>query len=178
MQNSDVIIGLRSPAGDLTAAEKEAKVELALEGIHLEEGFECQITPLTVQEGSNRRSFILACTHFVLERLDLLEPYKLDCDGDRFYVLSQIEGASLIAYGEYRVPMRAGYTCMLPACLGQVTIIPDGACALLKSYLPDLMHNVVVPLREAGFADKDIVALGGQTRLNPLRGIKCDASGS
>ncbi|MBN1583941.1 MAG: hypothetical protein JXA89_24750 [Anaerolineae bacterium] len=169
MQNSDVIIGLRPPAGDLTAAEKEAKVELALEGIHLENGFECKIVPLIVQQGTNKRSFVFACTYFVLERLDLLDPYRLDCDGDRFYVLSQIEGSSVIECGAYRVPMRAGYTCMLPACLGEVTIIPDGRCALLKSYLPDLMHNVVAPLREAGFADEDIVALGGKTALNPLR---------
>jgi mannose-6-phosphate isomerase len=168
MQNSDVIIGLRPAGGDLTPAEKEAKVRRALEGIHIEDGFECKSVPLTLVEGANRRTFVFACTYFVLERLDLVDPYTIDCDGDRFYVLSQIKGASTIVHGANRVPMRAGYTCLLPADLGEVAIVPDGSCALLKAYLPDLRRNVIAPLREAGFAGEDIAALAGQTRLNSL----------
>jgi len=125
MQNSDVIIGLRKPGDDLTEAEKQAKVQAVLEGIHVEDGFEPKTRPVTLQEGANRRTFAFACTHFALERLDIVEPYSLDCDTERFYVLSQIEGASAVRCNELEVKLRPGQTCLLPASLGPVTLTKD-----------------------------------------------------
>jgi mannose-6-phosphate isomerase len=169
MQNSDVIMGLRKPADDLTEAEKQAQVQAVLEGIHVEDGFEPKTRPVTLQEGANRRTFAFACTHFALERLDIVEPCALDCDGERFYVLSQIEEASTVRWGELEAKLRPGQTCLLPASLGPVTIFPEGPGTLLKAYVPDLLRSVVQPLRQAGVADGDIAGLGGRTRLNPLR---------
>jgi mannose-6-phosphate isomerase len=168
MQNSDVIIGLRQPDPALPEAERQARADAAVEGIHLEPGFDVKIPPVALQEGANRRIFAFACTYFCLERLDLTAPYTLDCDGQRFYVLSLIEGTCTVVAGEHREALRPGQTCLLPATLGPVTLDPSGPCALLKSYLPDLQHNVIAPLRQAGIADEVIAGLGGQTRLNPL----------
>ena len=68
--------------------------------------------------------------------------------------------------------LRPGQTCLLPANLGAVTLEPEaGPCALLKSYVPDLLRDVILPLREAGVADEAIVGLGGKTRLNPLKAL-------
>ena len=62
-----------------------------------------------------------------------------------------------------------GQTCLLPASLGAVSIEPDdGPCALLKSYVPDLAANVILPLRRAGVTDTAITGLGGKTRFNSL----------
>ena len=47
-------------------------------------------------------------------------------------------------------------------------IEPANGSALLKAYVPDLLRDVVQPLRSVGVEDDDIVALGGKTRLNPL----------
>jgi mannose-6-phosphate isomerase len=168
MQNSDVIIGLRKPADDLPEVEKQARIETAMEGIHLEDGFECKTRPVTLEEGANRRTFAFACTHFALERLELVEPYVIDCAGERFYVLSQIEGVSSVDYGDLGIALRPGQTCLLPASLGEVCVTPERPCTLLKAYVPDLVRDVVAPLRQAGVADRDIVALGGETRLNSL----------
>ncbi|MFN2286050.1 MAG: type I phosphomannose isomerase catalytic subunit [Anaerolineae bacterium] len=172
MQNSDVYIGLTQPDATLPETEREAQVHAAMEGVHLEEGFSCKTHPVTLSEGENARTFLLACTHFVLERLDLTAPYTLECDGERFFVLSQIEGKSTVVWGTERETLRPGQTCLLPANLGTVTLEPEsGPCALLKSYLPDLMQNVIQPLREAGVTDEAIVGLGGKTVLNPLKAL-------
>jgi mannose-6-phosphate isomerase len=172
MQNSDVYIGLLPPDPALPDGEREAQVRAAMEGVHLEDGFDPKITPVPLREGANMRTFVFACTKFALERLDLTAPYTLDCDGERFFVLSQIEGTSTVVWGTLREVLRPGQTCLLPASLGTVTLEPEsGPCALLKSYVPDLEQNVIHPLREAGVADEAILGLGGKTVLNPLRDL-------
>ena len=169
MQNSDVYIGLLPPDPALPEAEREAQVCAAMEGVHIEDGFDGKIQPVSLREGTNTRTFVLACTHFALERLDLVAPYRLTCDGERFFVLSQIEGTSTVVWGEQRETLRPGHTCLLPANLGAVTLEPEsGPCALLKAYVPDLRQNVIRPLQEAGVANEAILGLGGKTVLNPL----------
>ncbi len=169
MQNSDVYIALLPPDPALPETEREAQVRAALEGVHIEESFDGKTRPVSLREGANTRTFVLACTHFALERLDLNAPYTLDCDGARFFVLSQIEGTSTVVWEGQRETLHPGNTCLLPATLGVVTIEPEsGPCALLKSYVPDLRQNVVRPLQEAGITDEAIRGLGGKTVLNPL----------
>ncbi len=169
MQNSDVYIGLQQPNPALPEAEREVQVRAAMEGVHIEDGFDCKTQPVALREGANTRTFVFACPYFALERLDLVAPYTLDCDGERFFVLSQIEGTSTVVWGEQREMLRPGHTCLLPANLGAVTLEPEsGPCALLKSYVPDLLHNVIRPLQAAGIADEAILGLGGKTVLNPL----------
>ncbi len=169
MQNSDVYIGLRPPDPTLPEAEREAQVRMAMEGVHLEEGFDCKTVPIALREGENTRTFVFACTYFALERLDLTTPYTLNCDGERFFVLSQIAGTSTVVWGEHRETLRPGHTCLLPANLGMVTLEPGSTpCALLKAYVPDLLNNIIRPLQAAGVADEAILGLGGKTSLNPL----------
>jgi mannose-6-phosphate isomerase len=171
MQNSDVIIGLRPWDPTITAEAWAEKARAAIEGIHLEEGYDCQTQPICLQEGANRRTYVLACSYFGLERLDLTAPYALECDGRRFYVLSQIKGTSTLVHREREETLRPGNSCLLPADLGRVTIEPQGEVALLKAYVPDLEQDIVKTLREAGIPDRDILALGGHTALNPLRAL-------
>jgi mannose-6-phosphate isomerase len=171
MQNSDITIGLRGLRGGRAFAseqDKERWAREALEAIHLEEGFDCRMRPVTIAEGQNRRTFVLVCQYFALERLDLAAPYQMNCEGSRFYILSQIEGQSTVIHGGHTESLLPGHTVMLPACLGSVTLEPANGSALLKAYVPDLLRDVVQPLRAVGVEDGDIVALGGKTRLNPL----------
>jgi len=171
MQNSDVYIGLKKVDPDLSDAEKEQKLSFLLEGVHLEEGFDPKIKPVTLQDGENSRTFVFVCVYFALERLDLRADYDINCDGERFFVLSQIEGSSVIKWENVQEELRPGHTLFLPADLGKVTIQPGPHCALLKSYVPNLVDNIIVPCREAGIPDAQICGLGGNTRLNPLRDV-------
>ena len=37
-----------------------------------------------------------------------------------------------------------------------------------QAYVPDLLADIVRPLREAGFQDRSIMSLGGEAASNPL----------
>jgi mannose-6-phosphate isomerase len=170
MQNSDVYIGLADPPDSaLAPEEREARVAQLMEGLHLESGYECKTSPVVLERSAYKRSYIFACTYFALERLDLRGPITLTMDGERFDVLSLIEGEMTVEGGGRGETLRSGQSCLLPADLGKITLSPvGGPCALLKAYVPDLQKDVIRPLRKAGVADEAIAALGGRTRLNPL----------
>lgn len=168
MQNSDVTVGLRAPDPALPAEEREAKVQAALEAVHLEDDFDPKTWPVMLPAGVNSRTFVFACRYFALERYDLEVPTMITCDGSRFYVLSQIEGSTLVVHGEHREVLKPGHTVLLPADLGLVTLAPLGPSALLKTYVPDLRADIVEPLRLSGVPDFAILGLGGKTALNDL----------
>jgi mannose-6-phosphate isomerase len=176
MQNSDITRGLRGLRRGRTPVSEQGKEKWAreaLRAIHLEDGFDCRTRAVAIVEGQSKRTFVLACQYFALERLDLVTACQLRCDGRRFYVLSQIEGQSNVIHRGHAERLLPGHTCMLPACLDSVTIEPVTGSALLKAYVPDLLRDVVHTLRRAGVGDDDIAALGGKTRLNPLPQLLC-----
>ncbi len=168
MQNSNVYISLNRPDPQLPREEQEKKVQLAVEGVHLEPGFNCRIDPVTIQEGPNQRQFVMVCQYFAVERLDLNAAYQLDGRGRHFYVLSQIEGTSAVTWSGGAERLLPGHTCLIPAGMGPVSLVPSQGCAVLKAYVPDLESDILQPLRAAGVEEKHIIDLGGQTSLNPL----------
>jgi mannose-6-phosphate isomerase len=168
MQNSDVYSALGRFKPSLPEAQKERLAREAVEAVHLEEGFDCRTRPVTIPWGGNRCTFVLACQHFALERLDLVGPCALALDGRRFFVLTAIAGQARVVCPGGEELLLPGQTCLLPASLGEVGIEPQGQSALLKGYVPDLMADVIVPLRAGGADDGEIRALGGKTQLNPF----------
>jgi mannose-6-phosphate isomerase len=168
MQNSDVYIGLKAPDPALPQPEREAEAREKMEGVHIEEGFDAKTAPVTLGSGANTRTFVFACDYFALERLDLMAPTMLNCDGSRFYVLSLVQGQCTVVHGETHEILKPGHTVLLPADLGMVTLVPTEPSVMLKTYVPDLMENIVEPLRVAGVPDEAIAGLGGKTVLNPL----------
>ena len=176
MQNSDVYIGLRQPPDPvLPPEERQARVAALMEGLHLEPGFECKIPSVVLEKDDYTHRFIFACQYFALERFDLRAPLTQILEGDRFRVLSLIDGGMTVEAGERCERLRPGQSCLLPADLGPVRLAStDGPCALLNAYVPDLHANVIRPLRQAGIPDEAIAALGGRTRLNPLIPLLAD----
>lgn len=170
MQNSDVYIGLGPFKPGVPDSEKRARAAAALEGVHIEENFDCRTRPVIVDEEGARRTVILACEHFALERLDLDGTCDVSPDGSRFEVFSQIEGESRIRWPGGEEHLRAGNTCLVPASLRTVSLHAKGS-AVLRAYVPDLARDIVEPLRARGVADSDIERLGGVTVLNPLRKV-------
>ena len=172
MQNSAAYIDLHPPEAALSAAEKETQIAAMLAGIHLENSFNVKTRAVSLQRGRNTQTFIFACHHLALERLDLQDSYWLDCNGERFFVLSQIRGWSTIIWGDTRETLWAGQTCLLPANLGTVKIMPENRkCTLLNAYVPNLGRDIAKTLQHFGFMVEATMGLGGYTKLNPLRKI-------
>ena len=171
MQNSDVYVSLRAPSEELSEGERLRLVTEAAEAVHLEDDADIRPQPVVLVEGDNRRVFVLACRHFALERLDLTSACTVACSGERFFVLTVIEGQATVTARDDTEPLAAGQSCLLPASLGPVTLEPVGQCSVLKAYVPDLVGDVVEPLRRQGVSNDAIVALGGRTTLNDLAGL-------
>ena len=53
-----------------------------------------------------------------------------------------------------------GESCILPAAIGEIQIVPLGTADLIVSHVPDLQRDVVEPLRSAGHSDEVIRSLG------------------
>ena len=168
MQNSDVYISLRAPDPALPAEVRETVARETMAKLHIEDGLDIKTEPIMLGGGANRRTFVYACRYFALERLDLMAPTMLNCDGSRFFVLSTIEGACTVVHGDHREQLLPGQTVMLPASIGYVTLVPTEPCALLKTYVPDLANDIIKPLRAIGISDAAIAGLGGKTVLNDL----------
>ncbi len=174
MQNSDVYTSLKPPRGEMSDEARRTAARLAAEAVHLEDGFDCRTRPVRLTDGANARTFVFACQHFALERLDLAERAYVGAPGRRFEVLTVIEGRADVTGAGRTERLAPGQSCLLPASLSDATITPAPAAAVLRAYVPDLVRDIIAPLRAAGIADDAIAALGGRTRLNPLTRLLAD----
>ncbi len=171
MQNSDVFIGLGKPQESLDEAERQTAAAVAVEGVVVEEGADHHTTPLALEEHGARRVIVLACEHFALERLELNGTYAFADDPTKFSVLTQVAGNSLVKWGRRHEQLRPGNTCLLPASLESVTIEGAEGSTVLRAYVPDLVVDIVRPLRAQGIDARTVAALGGHTKQNPLASL-------
>ena len=139
----------------------EANINAALD--ELKTDYAPRPTPgLTVEDGRNRRKVCCAGPHFALERWTLAEPHAEPSHPRRCLLLSNVgEGEVTLEYGGGTETLARAESCVLPAALGEMRVLPNGGeASLVACYVPDLRVDVVGPLREAGHADGEIAALG------------------
>jgi mannose-6-phosphate isomerase len=116
---------------------------------------------LVLQDGENRRVFGCAGPYFALERWTLTEPLTEPSHPERCLTLSNVGEGVLIEYADGTEMLGPGESCVLPAAIGEVRVVPEGGeASLISCYVPDLERDVVAPLREAGYSDEDIRTLG------------------
>lgn len=115
--------------------------------------------PLAREE---RRSVLAACRYFTLERWSVQGDLPVpDTGGASFWLLSTIAGECAVRAGGETVPLAAGQTVLLPACLSGATL--TGEATVLAGWIADLAHDVVGPLLDAGHDPEQIGLLGGAT---------------
>ncbi len=119
---------------------------------------------LVLGDGANRRVVCAAGPYFALERWTLAEPRTEPSHPHRCLTLSNVGGSVSIEYAGGVEVLDRAESCVLPASIGEVRVVPDeagsSASSLVACYVPDLERDVVAPLREAGYSDGEIRALG------------------
>jgi mannose-6-phosphate isomerase len=110
--------------------------------------------------GTNRRIFCCAGPCFALELWTLLEPHIEPSHPKRCLTLSNVGGPARIEYTGGTETLGRSESCILPAAIGEVRIVPEREASLVVCYVPDLERDVVAPLREAGYSDEEIRDLG------------------
>ena len=67
-----------------------------------------------------------------------------------------------VVYGGGSETLGRAESCILPAAIGEVRIVPGaaGEASLVACYVPDLERDVLAPLREARYSPEEMRALG------------------
>ena len=150
--------------------------------LHLERGLEVsnlgpcaldKLVPIELPSDGAERAFLCATEHYAAERYRPRAAIELTTRGERFHLLTAIRGGAAIRSGGDRAvitPLAAGESLVVPAALGEYAIEPtDRPCEIILAYVPDLLADVVKPLRRAGIDDERILALGGGADNTELR---------
>jgi len=115
---------------------------------------------LILEDGEVRRVLCCAGPYFALERWTLREPHPEPSRPERCLTLSSVGDPVRIEYEGGTERLGRAESCILPAAIGEVRVVPEGEASLISCYVPDLERDVVAPLREAGYSDEVIRALG------------------
>ncbi len=120
---------------------------------------------VTFPQGRSR--FGAVCPSFALERWSLDESVTHDKRGRRCSILSNVGERIVLKWDGGEDDLQSGESCILPAALGEVEIIPDkdAGADLIYCYVPDMAVDIIEPLRDAGFSNDEIKSLGHVTGL-------------
>jgi mannose-6-phosphate isomerase len=118
---------------------------------------------LVIEDDVNTRALCCAGPHFALERWTLAETHTEPSHPRRFFTLSNVgETPVELEYEGSTETLGRAESRVMPAAIGEVRVVPveTGEASLVACYVPDLQLDVVGPLREAGYSDEEIRALG------------------
>ena len=140
--------------------EWDANIEATLD--ELKTDFMPRPNPgLVLEDGPNRRVLCCAGPHFALERWTLGETLPVPSRPDRCLTLSNVgENAVELRYEGETSSLGRAESCVLPAAIGEVAVLPGGEASLVACYVPDIERDVVGPSRGAGYSDEEIRGLG------------------
>ena len=106
-------------------------VEQALEVIDFQRG---PISPQAPRRTDRPwASRLVECDKFTIDRWDFGRPQTIGGD-QRFHIVCVLEGAVRIAGDPHADPLPKGSTALLPACLGEVQLTPQGNTVLLDAF--------------------------------------------
>ena len=132
------------------------------------------------------RALLVACRHFALELRRLRDPQAggvIATDGGTCHLLTVLAGeAQLHTPGESALAAGPGQTVLLPAAAADYRLEATADARILDAYVPDLVRDVVAPLRARGMPDAEIARLGGGVPagndLLPLLNAKDEGRGA
>jgi mannose-6-phosphate isomerase len=115
---------------------------------------------LEIRVGENRRVYGCAGRYFALERWTLTEPYLEQSHPHRCTTLTNVGDRIQLEFERGTEALEQGESCILPAAIGEVRIIPEQQASLIACYVPDLQQDVIEPLSSAGYERQEIDRLG------------------
>jgi len=143
---------------------RELHVQKALDVANLVPVANHTIEPVAIQEPGATRTFLCACGRFAAEMLRVDSQVVERPSGFCFHILTILQGIGAVQpnLGSARgLLVSAGESVLVPAGIHQYSIqAEDNPLVVIKSYVPDLLQDVVQPLRERGVADAKILQLG------------------
>ncbi|AEY67029.1 type I phosphomannose isomerase catalytic subunit [Clostridium sp. BNL1100] len=141
---------------DKNGVRRQLHLNKALDVINFGAGrrmAKCDGVKVEVNDTSSKTVFV-ANRYFACERYELNGEVTEKCDGSKFCIYIFLEGNGEIKTGEANVKVNAGETVFLPAASGEYTV--SGKLKTLKTYIPDLISDIVDPMRNSGCTNSQI----------------------
>jgi mannose-6-phosphate isomerase len=90
-----------------------------------------------VPQSSNRSHVqrLVKSDKFILDRWQIDAPQSFENE-DQFHILTAIECSASVRSKDSQSELRRGDTLLVPACCGQIEVVPQGRAMLLDMYLP------------------------------------------
>lgn len=112
-------------------------------------------------DSANVREILTACRYFALEKLAMPEMHQIEIGQPGTpNVVTVLSGQLNITEQE----LVAGESAVVWPGTEPVTFTAAAKTIALRTWVPDLVQDIAVPVHEAGGLDSDIAALGGMTR--------------
>ena len=131
--------------------------------------------PVVLAEAGVTRTVFAACRYFAAEMLSIpgAAHSPQATTGATFHVLTALSGQGTITCGAGAVTtLSAGESALVPANLGPYRVeARSDPFVVIKAYVPDLMDDIVRPLRAYGISGEQIAQLGGDARRSDLRSL-------
>lgn len=139
---------------------RQLHIDKALDVIDFEGRYSSEKTSgIEVQVEENSRTYLVACPYFAVEKLDVKTSVGEMADGEKFYILTVIDGEGSIKYDGGNQSFRSGDSIMIPATLGAYCI--HGKATILKSYIPHREKDIIAPLKAKGYSLEEMKAIAG-----------------
>jgi mannose-6-phosphate isomerase len=143
-----------------TGQPRELHIDKALDVTDFAPPPRAIIPPIPMNEA---RQLLIACDSFALEGWTLADTRALATGPGTFEILTVIEGSVRLQWSGDALTLRRGDSVVLPASLGDYTLLPESQPAgsrprLLRAYVPDLERDFVAPLRAQGIEAERIAA--------------------
>ena len=142
---------------DCNGVGRPLHLKKALDVIRFEEGqrnVKFEGVNVKLDECCNK-TFYLANKYFACERYSINGSYTEKCDGRTFCVFICLGGNGNIETQNMTVSFKTGEAVLIPAALGEYKLI--GQFKALKTYMPDFSKDIVLPMRNAGCSEADIL---------------------
>ena len=159
--------------GQLGGKPRELHVDRGVEVSDLRPLAVHKIPSIRLVEADHERTFLCVCRYFAAE---LLTPranrLSLRPKGG-FDLLTALDGRIQVRWGlgsATRLGLGPGDSALIPAALGEYSVVVAALPGrVIRAYVPDLITDVVEPLRARGFQPERISALGGDADRSDLR---------
>jgi mannose-6-phosphate isomerase len=127
------------------------------------------VPALTLEENGYRHSYRLACRYFALEHYAYDRPGEIILPAKQsFRILTVLSGGLELKFPAGAMELSAGMTVLLPAILHDVRAIGAADTEMILSSVPDLLAEIITPLKSRGIPLPHIISIGGVREYNDL----------
>ncbi|CAA9550524.1 MAG: Mannose-6-phosphate isomerase [uncultured Thermomicrobiales bacterium] len=106
------------------------------------------------------RRILAACRYFALERISLWAGGRIETTTSGSpQVLTVIDGEATIRGGDTELTAARGDSVVVPAALHAVTVTGPEQATVLRSWVPDLLTEIIAPAHRAGVSDSALAAI-------------------